>query len=94
MPRLRPSVKDEMTALAGWVDQAACKDREPTDWDTIRVNNATQVTVAVERAKDTCLSCPVMMNCLIHSIVYDKRDQVWGGMTDEERMEWASGKCC
>ena len=89
MPRLRPSVKSEMTALAGWVDQAACKDRDPKDWDTTRVNQVTLINEAVDRARDTCLSCPVMMDCLLHGVVFDKKDQVWGGMTDEERAEWA-----
>lgn len=79
-----------MTALAGWVDQAACREgQEPRDWDTIKANNATTITDEVDRARDTCLGCPVMMECLIHSIVFDKRDQVWGGMTDEERDAWA-----
>lgn len=89
MPRKVPSVRDEMTALAEWVDRAACKERDPKDWDTIKANNATTVTEAVDRAREACLSCPVMMECLIHSIVFDKQDQVWGGMTDEERQAWA-----
>lgn len=90
MPRRVPSVKDEMTALAEWVDQSACREgHKPRDWDTVRANQVTVVTEAVDRARDTCLSCPVMMECLIHGIVFEKRDQVWGGMTDEERDAWA-----
>lgn len=78
-----------MTALAGWVDRAACREGyAPKDWDTVKANNATTITEAVDRAKETCLSCPVMMECLIHSVVFEKRDQVWGGMTDEERDAW------
>jgi enoyl-[acyl-carrier-protein] reductase (NADH) len=79
-----------MTALAGWVDRAACKEgQDPRRWDTIKANNATTITDDVDRARATCLDCPVMMECLIHSIVFDKKDQVWGGMTDEERDAWA-----
>lgn len=79
-----------MTALSEWVDQATCKNRDPRYWDTFKVNNATKITPAVDRAKETCLSCPVMMECLIHGVVFEKTDQVWGGMTDEERAEWAA----
>lgn len=90
MPRTKPSIRDEMTSLAGWSGQARCRTgRDPKQWDTIRANDHTIVTADVDRAKETCLSCPVMMDCLIHSIVYEKRDQVWGGMTDEERDAWA-----
>ena len=90
MPRVKPSIHDEMTSLAGWSDQAACRTRRPADWDTVKVNNATSVTEDVERAKDVCVSCPVMMDCLVHGIVFEKTDQVWGGLTDEERDAWAT----
>lgn len=89
MPRLRPSIKDEMLSLAEWSGRSLCKNREPGDWDTVRHNQATVITEAVDRARATCLECPVMMECLLHGVVFEKKDQVWGGMTDEEREEWA-----
>lgn len=79
-----------MTALAEWVNEAACKEGEdPRRWDTTRVNQATLVDADVERARATCLACPVMMDCLLHGVVFEKRDQIWGGLTDEERDVWA-----
>lgn len=90
MPREKPSIRDEMTSLAGWSDRARCRDLRPDDWDTFRSNDATVITDAVDRARVACLSCPVMMECLIHGIVFEKKDQVWGGMTDEERDAWAA----
>lgn len=79
-----------MAALGEWVDDSRCRDYDPRLWDTSKVRNVTHVTRKTIRAKDICLDCPVMMDCLIHGVVYAKQDQVWGGLTDEERDEWAS----
>jgi WhiB family redox-sensing transcriptional regulator len=80
-----------MISLAEWSGQAECRrGHAPVLWDTIRVNDHTSMTDEVAEAKDTCIGCPVMLECLIHGIVFEKRDQVWGGLTDEERDAWAA----
>lgn len=91
MPRFKPSIRDEMASLAQWSELALCRrGHTPGDWDTIKVNKNTFVDDKVRAAKESCLSCPVMMDCLIHGIVFEKEDQIWGGLTDEERARWAA----
>lgn len=88
---MKPSIRDEMTELAAWSGRAHCRnDPVPREFDTIRVNEVTLVTDAVDRARNICLSCPVMLKCLNHGIAFEKRDQIWGGLTDEERDAWAA----
>jgi WhiB family redox-sensing transcriptional regulator len=87
---VKPSIRDEMSSLSEWSGRAACRSgHPPVLWDTIRVNDSTSMTPAVAEAKETCIGCPVMLECLIHGIVFEKTDQVWGGLTDEERVAWA-----
>lgn len=91
LPRLKPPPAVEMIMLSRWSGQSACSSSpDPSLWDTVRANDTTMITDEVEAARDTCLSCPVMMKCLIHGIAFGKRDQIWGGLTDEERDDWSA----
>ena len=49
----------------------------------------TKITEDTGRARAICLECPVMTRCLEHAIRFDVREQVMGGMVDEERDVWA-----
>ncbi|WUK17269.1 WhiB family transcriptional regulator (plasmid) [Kitasatospora sp. NBC_00374] len=60
-----------------WGDAAACRDTDP---DTMFVEQAKQ-----ERAKTTCLGCPVRTECLAHALDNQLEFGVWGGMTERER---------
>lgn len=46
----------------------------------------------IDKAKEICLDCPVMVTCLEWAI--DKREEygIWGGMDAAERREWKRDK--
>lgn len=43
----------------------------------------------VGAAKGMCMRCPVMQQCRIEAIETGQWDGVWGGMTPDERRDWA-----
>lgn len=91
MPRPKPQeFVSEQRAQAEWSGRARCRNLDPSLFDTKLVNKQTGMTDEVLRAKEYCLSCPVMMSCLEHAVAYDIRTDVWGGMVVEERDAWAA----
>ena len=91
LPRLKPPPAVEMIMLSRWSGQSACSSSpDPSLWDTVRANDTTMITDSVKRAREICLGCPVMLRCLSHAVAFDKRDQIWGGLTDEERDDWSA----
>lgn len=91
MPRPKPDdFISQMDAQARWDGSSRCRNFNPGLWDTTMANRATKITPEVVRAKEICLGCPVMMDCLTHAIEYGIRTDVWGGMVVEERDAWAA----
>ena len=41
----------------------------------------------IEKAKDTCLDCPVMQKCLIYALERDEKYGIWGGEDRAGRMK-------
>lgn len=60
-----------------WTTRAACRDTDP---DELFVQGAAQ-----NRVKNTCLGCPVRMECLSDALDNKTEFGVWGGMTERER---------
>lgn len=91
MPRPKPDdFIAEMADQRRWAAGARCRNLDPKLFDTTMVNQATRITDEVERAKEHCLGCPVMMQCLSHAVEFGIRTGVWGGMVPEERDDWAA----
>lgn len=40
-----------------------------------------------ERAKAVCRNCPVIAECRAHALLVEEPYGVWGGLTEEERVE-------
>ena len=90
MPREKPSVDEEVRDLMTWSGTAECRKHDPRKWDTRHNRQGlTILTDANREAMDICLGCPVMMQCLEHAFLHEKTEGIYGGMTDEERAEWA-----
>lgn len=98
MPREKPAIP-EMTAIRKWLDRAECRNHPPVLFDTVMTckvggrrlpgpGSRTVIDESVERARDICAGCPVMMQCLEHAVAYDIQTGVWGGLVYEEREQW------
>jgi WhiB family redox-sensing transcriptional regulator len=60
-----------------WAPQGACSKAEP---DALFVRGAAQ-----QVAKQVCVGCPVIAECLADSLDNQTEFGVWGGMTERER---------
>lgn len=60
-----------------WTPLAACRKTEP---DALFVQGAAQ-----QQAKQICLRCPVVAECLADALDNRTEFGVWGGMTERER---------
>ena len=60
-----------------WAPHAACRGGEP---DALFVQGAAQ-----QKAKQICLRCPVIAECLTDALDHRIEFGVWGGMTERER---------
>ncbi len=60
-----------------WALQGSCVDAEP---DALFVRGAAQ-----QLAKQVCMSCPVIAECLADALDNRTEFGVWGGMTERER---------
>jgi WhiB family redox-sensing transcriptional regulator len=65
------------TWVEQWALQGACIDAEP---DALFVRGAAQ-----QQAKQVCMSCPVIAECLADALDNHTEFGVWGGMTERER---------
>jgi WhiB family redox-sensing transcriptional regulator len=65
------------TWVEHWALQGACIDAEP---DALFVRGAAQ-----QQAKQVCMSCPVIAECLADALDNRTEFGVWGGMTERER---------
>lgn len=64
---------------APWMEDSACKDADPKDFDVDTLEDA-----AVARA--ICAECPVALRCLEYAIANDLEGGVWGGATHRQRV--------
>ena len=73
--------EDVATGRFSWVEQWAlqgsCTTAEP---DALFVRGAAQ-----QIAKQVCMSCPVIVECLADALDNHTEFGVWGGMTERER---------
>lgn len=91
MPRIKPlDYLTEVKSLRDWSARAACPSHDPKLFDTTVASNRTVITEDTERAREICVGCPVMLDCLTHAAVFNIRTGIWGGLTVEERDEWAA----
>jgi len=60
-----------------WALQGSCTSAEP---DALFVRGAAQ-----QLAKQVCMSCPVIAECLADALDNHTEFGVWGGMTERER---------
>ena len=65
------------TWVEQWALQGACIAAEP---DALFVRGAAQ-----QLAKQVCMSCPVIAECLADALDNHTEFGVWGGMTERER---------
>ena len=63
--------------IEDWAPLAACRKTEP---DALFVQGAAQ-----QQAKQICLRCPVVAECLADALDNRTEFGVWGGMTERER---------
>ncbi|HET7477288.1 MAG TPA: WhiB family transcriptional regulator [Dermatophilaceae bacterium] len=71
-----PSV-DRPVWVADWAQQGRCAGQDP---DALFVQGAAQQT-----AKQVCVGCPVIAECLADALDNRTEFGVWGGMTERER---------
>lgn len=60
-----------------WAQHGACGTADP---DALFVQGAAQ-----QQAKQVCMACPVIAECLADSLDNHTEFGVWGGMTERER---------
>jgi WhiB family redox-sensing transcriptional regulator len=60
-----------------WAQHGACGKAEP---DALFVPGAAQ-----KAAKQLCIGCPVIVECLVDSLDNQTEFGVWGGMTERQR---------
>jgi WhiB family transcriptional regulator, redox-sensing transcriptional regulator len=65
------------TWVKGWAQQGTCSRGEP---DALFVRG-----VAQQAAKQVCVGCPVISECLADSLDNHTQFGVWGGMTERQR---------
>ena len=63
--------------VTDWAQQAVCTKTEP---DALFVRGAAQ-----QVAKQVCVGCPVIAECLADSLDNHTEFGVWGGMTERQR---------
>jgi WhiB family redox-sensing transcriptional regulator len=71
------AAKSRSTWVTDWAQFAACTKAEP---DALFVRGAAQQT-----AKQVCVGCPVIAECLADSLDNHTEFGVWGGMTERQR---------
>jgi WhiB family transcriptional regulator, redox-sensing transcriptional regulator len=67
------------TWVEGWAQHGTCTKAEP---DALFVRGGAQ-----QAAKQVCVGCPVIAECLADSLDNRTEFGVWGGMTERQRRE-------
>jgi hypothetical protein len=69
-----------------WVDEAKCNGKGVDDF----VYASAMPTLSQRhKLKKTCEGCPVMLTCR-YEAVRNLEEGWWGGMDEQERIEWAA----
>ena len=76
---VEPSVEE----MDSWRDRAACRGADPSRFFPDEGDY-----VGIERAKQTCASCPVAWECLAYAVFTNQTEGVWGGTTRGERRRY------
>jgi len=71
------AVAGASTWTAGWVQPGQCRNADP---DALFVQGAAQ-----QEAKQICIGCPVIAECLADALDNQMEFGVWGGLTERER---------
>ena len=69
--------------MASWRDRAACQGLDPNLFFPDEGSY-----VGVERAKQTCGTCPVAWECLSYAVYTNQTEGIWGGTTRGERRRY------
>lgn len=77
--------------LEPWESRARCAEpaRDAQDWTANE--DAADYSERTARAKATCMTCPVRMDCLEWATRTQQHHGVLGGLTSRERAEHAKG---
>ncbi|MFF7795600.1 WhiB family transcriptional regulator [Streptomyces sp. NPDC007991] len=73
-----------------WRDYASCREVDPELF--FPVGNGIVIAQQTEQAKKVCGGCPVRTSCLEWALDTDQRLGVWGGLSEDERHQLATGK--
>lgn len=71
----------------GWVDDAACRDEDPELF--FPVSDMGPGSQQAAQAKAVCARCPVRDRCLSYALDNGLDFGIFGGLTQEERREFA-----
>jgi WhiB family transcriptional regulator, redox-sensing transcriptional regulator len=71
------AVTGRTTWVQDWAQYGSCRTAEP---DALFVRGAAQ-----QIAKQVCMGCPVIAECLADSLDNQTEFGIWGGMTERER---------
>lgn len=77
MTQRENAVTGRSTWVRDWAQHGACRMAEP---DALFVRGAAQ-----QVAKQVCMACPVIAECLADSLDNHTEFGIWGGMTERER---------
>ena len=77
MTHRESAVAGRSTWVQEWAQLGACRSAEP---DALFVRGAAQ-----QLAKQVCMACPVIAECLADSLDNHTEFGIWGGMTERER---------
>jgi WhiB family redox-sensing transcriptional regulator len=69
-----------------WQDLGACKDVDPELFFLDHNVRHLQKRKKEQAAIQVCQACPVVQQCLTHSLSVPEFYGVWGGMTADQRM--------
>ena len=77
-------VKVLNTPPGAWVEDAACRDRDPDLWWPEGNDMARRY-----EAQEICLGCPVAEQCLQYALDTRQVFGIWGGLTPHGRLMYA-----
>lgn len=66
-----------------WMSKALCIDME-----TDIFYNSDRDSNKVVKARETCMKCPVILQCRVHAVESGEKFGIWGGMDGDERKAW------
>jgi|SRR5215471_3828657 len=75
----------------GWKDKSKCKDLDPYKADQLFFPEGNKANLFAA-ARAYCETCPVRMTCATYAIVLGINWGAWGGMSPNERRQWARGR--